>query len=809
LASRKITDKEVSTEKRAFVLPTLFVLWSRDERAMSGLQENVQRRLAPLIEIGALKWLGPFSSPDPVTGEALARSCETLLSLDLWQRLVERGYQPDLPRPGSPIPLQVIFIVDQITGEFDETILDKVKDAQVFLAKRANLTPILVWLGNKPQPAPSSLYIYWPRIRMEPVAVSGFVVNAQQVLAAAEHLLVALLGSNFIQILGSIFNKKDDIEWIVLGASALIVHPHMEEWVRETVLREILAPLVDPLPEAKADRIIETMRQQARKVRESFLEEALAAVKASGWEVEIENFGVRKCVLRKPELLKVLFGPYQGGVVAERANFREVRSRFREFWALLSALFKPFLPDQNTLSEELYRHYKELTEKLEQRLEERWRGLAARALEEYQDLAVSLGAFLDRGLMKPIPWKKRPAWWFTEPPLPTGLPAAIVALLALQKHLCEGDDLEDARRSVRERVRPAPLNDEAYLKAAGDADARIVREHLLRYAHFARTLASPWGVLLYLLPAWPLAAFLVQAFVDWEPAWAFLATGLALLLIGVVELAYWWLLKARQLLKAVQRDAHRALAHRAISLIARAVQDYRYWMLSRLREVESALADLYTAFLQRYVATEEPSRAWSEARSREINGCTYLLVYKKKAEKKEEVLWWKEEAVEGLRQYPAWKEEAGAILRRYLAWEGKSDPFESAPTAWIVAKVWPMPEQPLPSQAMLKELEATCAQIMKEYAQPDIWKAGVVAEMEVDSLKGGKRWNWLWQRAYPLGIVEAPGAEFTVMIAPEEFLLGSTGKGSPDWRSDWRIATPLLAQEEICIRGVAERKRGE
>jgi hypothetical protein len=770
---------------------------------MSGLQENVQRRLAPLAEVGVLKWLGPFSSEDKVTGEELARTCETLLSLDLWQRLVERGYQSDLPRPGSPAHLRVIFVVDQIIGKLKEPPLDTVKEAQKLLARRARLTPILVWLGSKPEPTPQSLNVYWPRFRMEPIAVSGFVVNTQQVLAAAEHLLVALLGSDFIQILDSILKKKSDIEWIVLGASALILHPRAEEWVREAVLREILAPLLAPLPEAETDRIIKVMSEHARKVRESLLEEALAAAKESGWEVEVENFGIQKCVLRKPELLKALFGPYQGGVINGRLNFREIRNWPRQFWALISALAEPFLPDQNTIGEKLYYHYKELSEKLEQWLGEKWRGLAPRALQEYQDLAVSLGAFLDRGLMKPIPSEKRPAWWFTEPPLPTGLPAAIVALLAFQKHLCEGDDLEDARSSVREQVRPAPLNDDAYLKAAGDTDAQIVRENLLRYAHFARTLASPWGVLLYLLPAWPLAAFLVQLFVHWEPAQAFLVTGLALLLIGLAELVYWWLLKARQLLKAVQRDAHRALANRIISLIARAVQDYRYWMLSRLREVESALAELYTAFLQRYVATEEALRALSEAHSREINGCTYLLVYKEEAQR------WKKEAVEGLRQYPAWKEEAVAILRQYLAWEEKSNPFESAPTAWIVAKVWPMPEQPLPSQAMLKELEATCAQIMKECAQPGIWKAGVVAEMEVDSLKDGKRWNWLRQRAYPLGTVEFPEAEFTVIIAPEEFLLGSTGKSSSYWQSNWRVALPLLTQEEICIRGVAERKRGE
>jgi len=784
---KTLPSVDISKEKGLFVLPTLVVLWSRDEKAMNDLQEGVRHRLAPLDEIGALKWIGPFSSERELTGEGLARACETLLSWDLWQRLVERGYQPHA-QLRSPAHLQVIFIVDQLKGEGKGSPLGVIGEAQKLLARRARLTPILVWLGSKPEPPPEDLNVYWPRIRMEPVAASGVGVAPRQVMEATQHLLVALVGSNFVQIIEPIV-KKAKAEWIVVGASALLLHPRIEEWLRGAVLREILSPLVTPIPETEINRIEKAMSERARKVRESLLEEALEALKESGWKIEVKDLAIQKCVLRKPELLNALFGPYQGGVATERLSFREWKNWPRQFWTLISALAEPFFPDPTIIRESLYRHYRELSEKLEQWLGEKWRGLAPRALEEYRDLRVLLGAFLDRGLTAQIPPEKQPSWWFSKPPLPTGLPAAITALLALQKHLCEGSDLEEARGLARERVRPAPLNDDAYLRAAGDTDAQIVRGNLLRYAHFARTLASPWGVFLYLLPAWPLAAFLVQFFLTWGPAQGFLVTGLALFLIGVVELAYWWFWKARQLLKAVQSNAHRALASRVMTLTARAIQDYRYWMLSRLREAEFVLADLYLAFLQRWIDAEKASRALSEAHSQEVNGCTYLLVYEKEIQR------WREEAVKALRQYPDWR--------------GESDQFESALIARIVAKVWPLPEQPLPSQAMLKELEAACARVVKDCARPGIWKAAVAAEMEVDPLKGGERWNWLWQRAYPLGIVESPGEEFTVVIASEESLSGSTGRGSPYWQPSWRVALTLQEQEEMCIRGIVERKRGE
>jgi hypothetical protein len=185
-------------------------------------------------------------------------------------------------------------------------------------------------------------------------------------------------------------------------------------------------------------------------------------------------------------------------------------------------------------------------------LEEKWRGLAPRAREEYQDIAVLLGSFLDRGLVKHKSRRKSGLPGGSQSaPLPAGIPAAITGLAGLAEvHLCEGNDLEDARGPVREPVRPAPLNDDAYLRVAGDTDAQIVREHLLRYAHFARTLASPWGVLLYLIPAWPLGTFLIQILCS-------LGTGPSLpgygprpiAFIGIAELAYWWLWKARSALK--------------------------------------------------------------------------------------------------------------------------------------------------------------------------------------------------------------------------------------------------------------------
>jgi hypothetical protein len=759
---------EISADQGFFVLPTLVVAWSSDE-SIESLLRAVRHRLAPLTEIGALKCLGPLK--DPMPAERLAEECQTLLSLDLWHRLVSQGYQPSLPGPNSLASLRVIFIIDRSNVSHNLT-LDIIEKSKKLLARRARLMPMLIWLGDKPKSNPPGLASYWPRIRLERMASGGMEVPRRDMLAAVEHLLVALIGSNMIQYLDEIVNK-DETKWIIIGASALLLDNRTEQFVRELVLNEILNSLVASL-DMDLDRIERAMAERARKLRESLLQEASAILRESGWDVEISGLSIRKCILRNLNLLKSLFGAYYGGIENQRSSLLSWNSMYRWFLDLISALADPFSPDPS-IEEKIYQHYRELSEKLER--------IASKILKEYQDLRILLGAFLDRGLLTRIPAGEHPHRWFGDPPLPSGLRAAIAALFAFQKHLAEEGDVEDAREPARGSVQPAPLSGDAYLRAAGDVDAQIVRESLLRYVHFARQLASPWGVLLYLLPAWPLLTFLIQAFARWELIPAFLVAGLILFLIGVVDLAYHWLWKARRLLHESQSRAHRALADRVLSLTARVIQDYRDWMLSRLQEDELALEDVYIAFLRRHVAAEQTSRDLNEARSQEINLCTYSILYK------EELQRWAKEAVEALRQYPDWKREFA--------------PFENALTARIITDVWPLAKQPLPGQALLKELEAVCDRVIRDCARP-VWHPATAVEREVKDLQGGKRWEWLWQRAQPMGSSESPGLEFTIIITREEFLMGSTGKNSPYWQPEWRFVSSILDREEICVRGIIE-----
>lgn len=778
-------------EESVSLTPTLVVLWSRNSEATGSLRAEVTHRLAYYSEIGALQWAGPFSFEQGVTGRDLVQACKPLLSWDLWQHMVEKGHRPGLPEPGSPVQIQVILVMDRMTGELDGSPLGLMEEMQKLLKGQADLLPALIWLGEKPDPPPEDLNFFWPRIRMEPVAAGGIAVEPHLVWEVAEHLLVALVGSAFVPVANRMV-QKEKAEWLVVGASALLLHPDLTKWLYESVLKEVLASLIAPLSETERDRIEGAMSQYAQKIREALREEVVVTLQEGGWNIQIEGPAVRQCILKDQALLEALFGPYVG-IAPNKADVRGWRDGPKRLLTLISALAQPHLPDPKNLGKTLYRHYQQLNEQVEQWLSlDKWRGLAPRTLEEYQDLIIWLGAFLDRGLTSRFP--SGMSWWFTERPLPTGLPATLMALLSLEKYLCEEGDFKDAREDVpgphQDWVRPEPLNTEAYFQVAGETDAAIIRWNLLRYAHFARTLASPGGVLLYLLPAWPLATFLVQSLAQWESAPAVLATGLGLLAVGLAELAYWWLLKARRLLKTFQKEAHRYLGSRILRLAAGALRDYRHWMLTQLREAEFALTDLYSACRRRYAQLEKTSRVLGEIRPC-VRGNTFFLV--------------------DIDEIQAWQQRVQAAVRNRSEWLGEDAEgrkFESAVTGLIVQAVWPLSEQPMPGERVLAELEKACAEAIRgQKPLPDRWSASVASE-KTDGLKEGRRWEWLWHRAHPLGRIESPAAGFTFIIAPEEFVGGNTGRESVYWQSDWETVPTFQSQEEMCIRVSVEPKRG-
>lgn len=787
--AQKTPDARPPDDALPDIPPTLVVLWSKDRGKTQSLRHAVESRLGEYVGIGMLRWLDLGLQAGEIGRDSIARECEALLSLDLWHEMVDRGYQTRLPEPSVPACLQLIVVVDALGEGSTAPVLDKLDkmlgDARQILGQRADLLPVLIWLGDRPSTLGQGIDKYWPRIRMDRIAVGGLEVSPVKIWEAVEHLIVALVTSDLVSVIDRVI-EREVAEWLVVGVSALLVHPRSADYVLEVIIKEILEPLVQPVSEMDRSRLVAEAAKRAERVRKALVEEGVAALRETGWEAAASGLAIQECTLKDKVLLEAVFGPYQYAMSSEKVAWRQW---LQQKVALIFALGKPFVPDAR-LGQRLQEHYKQVSETLEQWYSKQPRGLAPRILEEYRNLRAFLGAFLDRDL--PVrTGSPEPFIWSENRPLPLGVPAALLAVLAMESSLAGDEDLEDARGLSPHTVQAMPTRDDAYLEAAAGSDADIVRGELQRYLHFARTLASPWGVLLNLLPAWFVAALVLQSILHWPETKSLTVSGLALLVLGIGGTAYWWLLRAQRLFRFYQLQSLRYLGTRVLSLMGTALREYRYWLLHRLRESETILTDLYASLLRRYRQSEEALRAW-DIRQVAFRQSSLVLFSEKEAEE------WKKQAMEKVSDH----------LLGDLEKTRQISPTEAVAVR-ITRQVWPLSETPMPSSAFVDGLDAACQEVVRAIAiaRQDRWRASVIAEEEVDFLKEGKRWKWLWQQAHPLADIAAETSSFTVILAPREFLLGSTGKAR--WSPEWITGSCRQANEEMCIRVIVEGKRGD
>lgn len=805
-----------------YVLPTLVVLRSTNSREIERLQLGVEGRLFRLVEgrlcrlaeIGALRWVNwSESSQEESLVAAVEDACALLLQDDLWQRMVKKGYQRHQPADPSFTRVQVIVVWDGSTATLEDSTaaLEDVLKVKQKLEERAEILPVLIWLGEQPEPPLGSLQDYWPRIRLDTITTGGTEVEPKWLYQACQHLLVALVATELTRAIEHVVQgEREKVEWLVLGASALVADlPRMRSWLREATLKRVLKPLVAaPFTDVDRHRIEKLVEKRAMKFRRALLEEASDALREAQWQMDIaakdveepeDTLAVQRCVLIERELRETAFGQYQGGVPSGGSS---QRSPLRSLPSLIFALGDPSTPEPD-LTKKLVDHYGELADLLEQWLSVNgWRGLAPKAQEELTSLRAFLGAFLDRGL---IPAEGVPVLQVAEEDeSPEGLEAAIHAVESMTRRMAKEGDVRDARDQKEDQwMSPffVSLGTKRHRQVAAEIDTDMVEGYIRRYHHFERTLASPLGVFLHLLPAFPLATHLLNLLLrslkpEWKIEHSLLICGIALVSIGAAELSHLWLVRARQLLNEVQWRSHRSLADRVLERVAHAIRDYRVWVLHQLRETESLLQNLYDLLLERYQEAERVSWTIGESYAR---GSLYHLLDPK------EVLYWAERASENVHrseQLIASQEEED---------DDNTQEHDSAVTAFVGKEFWPLPECPTPAQTILERIVEVCDQEtemrLKSKVLAEVLTASVIARKN-DDLKEGQRWSWMWRQAQPLGMADSSHT-FTMILVPDRYVSGSTGKESLHWQEEWMEAYTRQIYEEICIRGIVEWKRGD
>jgi len=199
---------------------------------------------------------------------------------------------------------------------------------------------------------------------------------------------------------------------------------------------------------------------------------------------------------------------------------------------------------------------------------------------------------------------------------------------------------------------------------------------------------------------------------------------------------------------------------------------------------------LYDVLSERYQRSMQEQQAAKKDRSREERNTYYLLDPRQVEDLSKRAL---EELHHSLQRG---QREPREERRRY----------NSAVAGFIAEEVWPYAARPAPARVVLRKLEEECVRKADAQWEEGIGDPGVLAQ-EIEALRDGKRWFWLWTHAHPLGQVGRGSTPFEVAVAGERSFLGR--ETSIYWRPDWLRAYSRQEYEETFVRGFIEWERGE
>lgn len=399
--------------------------------------------------------------------------------------------------------------------------------------------------------------------------------------------------------------------------------------------------------------------------------------------------------------------------------------------------------------------------------------LAPTASEQYGRLIDVFSFLLDRsvtgGGSGGSPLSLQETW-------PSGLSATLYAVESATIALKDSLDVYSGEKDVPAHA----IGSDYFLTAVAESDTGMRDAGFRRLRRFRRTISSPQGLLFKLIPAWPLLTGMLLTVSQWTEARSALIAAIALVVTGVLEWVLWWLLAKRRL-NALHRQVEEKIANSVLGLIAKSLGDYRLRTVGQLRNCASTLKRLLSLLQQTDTDIQKRLGAlntWYETLRRETASVYRLVDFERCQE-------WAESA---LRQ--ANEAQIG---------------FSSVTAALIAQHVFPLLHQTGSYRHIVREIEATAENLVGDSFRSDVLEAYALTEYE-DVLKDGRRWQWLYQRAHPLGGSDSTTSSFTIVtLANDAALMGASGQSSEYWQDDWLVARSRQPHEIICLRGLVER----
>jgi len=704
------------------------------------IQVNVQERLGPNVPANAVRW-ERIKSVEDASEERIEGLLAPFLKLEYVEDLSAGGFL-DIPSREQLLDLQIIVVynlkdqgeaVASLFLQSLETALGKL----VSKGAKASLTLLVIGEGELDLGQQTT---YWPRFRLQSRTYSGLEAERERILEVCQNLIVALITSELIRAIDyKVEPDKESVGWIWIGASALVVNlVGMREFVRQSIFHELVHPLIKAELTADVCHQIEVrMQNQVQALQAKNLASAMDIVSNYGWFAESEE-GTRRITqmdLRPEDELTV----------------------------------KIFEPESN-LSVDLSERYEILRRSLIKHLGER-------AGEEFEKLRASFAFRMDP---RPEDYDILDSVRLEKPLLP-GLAAATFAVEKAAEYMTKSRDINYPGLS------PHPVGSGYYLAATAKLDANAIHGEYRRYRRYERTVLSPQGFFLKLVPAWPFLTAMILVLTDWDRILTGLLAALLLSGLGIVQfiglrhsLANLW--------KRVRSDIQKTVRLSVLGVMANLLRGYRILVAGQLREMAFNLRNLRSL-----LAWEDAKSLRRIAESKAKSGAPF---------KGQTTVYWLADW-DKCRDYVQ-KAIASAPLRDF-----HSSIAEIVAKSVVGGDGQPTAESGKPEQSyqfIFNEIERWVEQLTQGVFYPPELKAHALAGKE-SPLKDGRRWKWLYEKAEPLG-GGAFSKSFTIFAgenpAAYETTTAALVKESPYWVPGCQIAMSRQQHEISCIQGVIE-----
>jgi hypothetical protein len=750
--------------------PTLvFVCGVASEEEVKSLEDNVLQRLGSNTPPEAVHWAQIPSRLFEREQGALEQIVEGLVRPCLTQQYVEGlwedGFLREMPSPEHPFELQVVVLY-QLGSDNAPDPVQCLKSLEIALQKsvstRAKPSFVLIVVGEHPLDLGQDT-LYWPRFRIQAMTYGQLEAASERIQEACQNLLVSLITSELCRVIDDYIGKnRATIGWMWVGASALTVDlKGMREFVRFSVLRDLIKPMVATELTTTIRPLVEQETQgKLEALQTCLLAAALKIASRLGWDTK----------------------PPEKTLITEMNLQSDAKLRGK--------LFKPASDLSGIASDQfktgiLSEHYKDLRDVLT-------RELAAQVNQEYAQLCKYFELLMEplpepspkeivllKADVAPAPIPKNsqdqnvpPEELSLEKTRHRGLGVAACAVRKAEDFLKRSSDVE------RPGLHTHRIGNDDYLNSVGDLDENALCMADLRQRRLYRAILSRRGFVLKLLPAWSLltALFTFARLDEWQAA---IIGGLLLALLGLYE--YFQMQSQLQKLRArLVCEIEQQILGSALGILTRVLRDYRLLMVARLGEIAQALDDLERALRRE----EKESRARTDKLEEKFKGL----------DASGKSVYW----LADLAQCRDWVGYAmrDAQIRRLE--------FKNIVAAEILPK-----REPPSYRHILNEQSKYADNLATQNFNDAMLQPFALAESQ-PLLQAGKRWEWLYQKAQPLGgsctheefgiIGIGPGKEGDAAVS------GPDGAKSEYWRAaDFWGARSRQAHEIACVRIAVER----